>query len=118
MGTIRKGESESSDRPVIRMASPPPPDSGTYTMTLAFDVDLSEEHKSYLEWSKHQPPEDAKPFLDEISHIASEVVNSITTSGMLDSAGWGISLRRGRVIINDVRHVISTEELNSDDEPF
>ena len=45
MVTTRKGKSESSDRPVIRMASPPPPDSGTYTMTLAFDVDLIEEHK-------------------------------------------------------------------------
>ena len=42
----------------------------------------------------------------------------MTTSGMLDSAGWGLSIRRGRVIINDVRHVVNTEELNSDDEPF
>ena len=118
MVTTRKGESESSDRPVIRMTPPPPDDSGTYTMPLAFDVDLREEHRSYVEWSKDQPPQDAKPFLDEISAIGTEVVNSITTSGMLDSAGWGLSIRRGRVIINDVRHVISKKELNSDDEPF
>ena len=85
---------------------------------VVFDVDLREEHKSYMEWSKDQSPQDAKPFLDEISAIGTEVVNSITTSGMLDSAGWGLSIRRGRVIINDVRHVVNTEELNSDDEPF
>ena len=48
MVTTRKGESESSDRPVIRMTPPPPDDSGTYTMTLAFDVDLREEHRSYV----------------------------------------------------------------------
>ena len=118
MVTTRKGESGSTDRPVIQMAPPPPDESGTYTMALVFDVDLREEHKSYMEWSKDQSPQDAKPFLDEISAIGTEVVNSITTSGMLDSAGWGLSIRRGRVIINDVRHVVNTEELNSDDEPF
>jgi hypothetical protein len=113
-------DTEQRIRPIIRMTPPPPPlTGGGYNVTIAFDIDLSKEYKDYLEDIDQQPPEKQRPFLDDISHIAHQIMNGfMDTSASIDASGWGVALRKGRVIVNDVRYVTLAPQYRSEEEPF
>ena len=40
------------------------------------------------------------------------------TAASIDANGWGLSLRKGRVIVNDVRYVTLAPRYRSEEEPF
>ena len=87
-------------------------------MTIAFDVDLAQEHEEYLQYVHRQRPEDQHPFLDEVSYIAQEIMEGFMDQSSIDARGFGLALRKGRVIVNDVRAVALAERYAPKDEPF
>ena len=113
-------DTEQRIRPIIRMTPPPPPlTGGGYNVTIAFDIDLSKEYEEYLEYIDQQPPENQRPFLDEVSYIAHQIMNGfMDTAASIDASGWGLALRKGRVIVNDVRYVTLAPQYRSEEEPF
>ena len=40
------------------------------------------------------------------------------TAASIDASGWGLALRKGRVIVNDVRYVTLAPQYRSEEEPF
>jgi hypothetical protein len=100
------------------MAPDPPSEGGGHNLTIAFDVDLAIEHGHYLQYIREQRPEDQRPFLDEIAFIAQQVMEGFMAASTIDSNGWGLSVRKGRVIVNDVRAVTLAERYAPKDEPF
>ena len=100
------------------MAPDPPSEGGGHNLTIAFDVDLAREHVHYLQYIREQRPEDQRPFLDEIAFIAQQVMEGFMAASTIDSNGWGLSVRKGRVIVNDVRAVTLAERYAPKDEPF
>ena len=106
------------ERPIIRIAPDAPSEGGGHNLTIAFDVDLAREHREYLQYIQQQRPEDQRPFLDEIAFIAQQVMEGFMAASTIDSNGWGLSLRKGRVIVNDVRAAALAERYIPKDEPF
>ena len=109
---------EQDERPIIRMVPAPPSEGGGHNMTIAFDVDLAQEHEEYLQYITRQPPEDQHPFLDEVAYIAQQIMEGFMDQSSIDARGFGLSLRKGRVIVNDVRAVTLAEKYARTDEPF
>ena len=87
-------------------------------MTIAFDVDLAREHDEYLQYIQQQRPDEQRPFLDEIAFIAQQIMEGFVSAATIDSNGWGLSIRKGRVIVNDVRSVSLAERYAPEGEPF
>ena len=112
--------STSTSSPVIQMARKAPSDQGGYNVTIAFDVDLRHEFDEYVAYSKTQPREAQRPFLDEISFVAQQIMNGFVDQSSIDAQGWGIQIRKGRVIVNDVRHVAHADAYKptETEEPF
>ncbi len=109
---------ETDERPIIRMLPDPPSEGGGHNLTIAFDVDLAREHEEYLQYIHRQPPEDQHPFLDEVSYIAQQIMEGFMDQSSIDARGFGLTLRKGRVIVNDVRAVTLAERYIPKDEPF
>jgi len=109
---------EQDERPIIRMVPAPPHEGGGHNMTIAFDVDLAQEHEEYVQYIQRQKPEEQRPFLDEVSYIAQQIMEGFMDQSAIDARGWGLSLRKGRVIVNDVRAVTIAERYAPKDEPF
>ena len=109
---------ETDERPIIRMLPDPPSEGGGHNLTIAFDVDLAREHEEYLQYIPRQPPEDQHPFLDEVSYIAQQIMEGFMDQSSIDARGFGLTLRKGRVIVNDVRAVTLAERYIPKDEPF
>ncbi len=109
---------EQTERPIIRMVPAPPSEGGGHNMTIAFDVDLAQEHEDYLQYSHRQPPEDQHPFLDEVAFMAQQIMEGFMEQAYIDARGWGLHLRKGRVIVNDIRAVTLAERYAPKDEPF
>ena len=107
-----------TERPVVRMVPSPPSEGGGHNLTIAFDVDLAQEHTEYLQYISQQSPEDQRPFLDEVAYIAQQIMDGFMDAATIDSRGWGLSIRKGRVIVNDVRAVTLAERYAPKDEPF
>ena len=106
------------ERPIIRVAPAPPSEGGGHNLTIAFDVDLAQEHEDYLQYVHRQRPEDQHPFLDEVAYIAQEIMEGFMDQSYIDARGFGLALRKGRVIVNDVRAVALAERYAPKDEPF
>ncbi len=106
------------ERPIIRVAPAPPSEGGGHNLTIAFDVDLAQEHEEYLQYVHRQRPEDQHPFLDEMAYIAQEIMEGFMDQSSIDARGFGLALRKGRVIVNDVRAVALAERYAPKDEPF
>ncbi len=106
------------ERPIIRVAPAPPSEGGGHNLTIAFDVDLAQEHEEYLQYVHRQRPEDQHPFLDEVAYIAQEIMEGFMDQSSIDARGFGLALRKGRVIVNDVRAVALAERYAPKDEPF
>lgn len=109
---------EQTERPIIRVAPAPPSESGGHNVTIAFDVDLAQEHEEYLQYLHRQLPEDQRPFLDEVSYIAEQIMEGFMDQACIDARGWGLHIRKGRVIVNDIRAVTLAERYAPKDEPF
>ena len=109
---------ETAERPIIRMLPDPPSEGGGHNLTIAFDVDLARAHEEYLQYIHRQPPEDQHPFLDEVSYIAQQIMEGFMDQSSIDPRGFGLTLRKGRVIANDVRAVTLAERYIPKDEPF
>ena len=107
-----------TERPIIRMVPAPPSEGGGHNLTIAFDVDLAQEHTEYLQYISQQRPDEQRPFLDEVAYIAQQIMDGFMDAGSIDSRGWGLSIRKGRVIVNDVRAVTLAERYAPKDEPF
>ena len=109
---------EQTERPIIRMVPAPPSEGGGHNLTIAFDVDLAQEHTEYLQYIQQQRPDEQRPFLDEVAYIAQEIMEGFMDQSSIDSRGFGLALRKGRVIVNDVRAVALAEKYAPKDEPF
>ena len=107
-----------TERPIIRMVPAPPSEGGGHNLTIAFDVDLAQEHTEYLQYIQQQRPDEQRPFLDEVAYIAQQIMDGFMDAATIDSRGWGLSIRKGRVIVNDVRAVTLAERYAPKDEPF
>ena len=106
------------ERPIIRMVPAPPSEGGGHNLTIAFDVDLAREHEEYVQYIDQQPPEDQHPFLDEVAYIAQQIMEGFMDQSSIDARGFGLALRMGRGIVNDVRAGTLAEKYAPKDEPF
>jgi hypothetical protein len=106
------------ERPIIRMVPDAPREGGGHTMTIAFDVDLAREHDEYLRQIQQQHPDEQRPFMDEVAFIAQQIMEGFMSHAAIDSAGFGLYLRKGRVIVNDVRAVTLADRYVPKAEPF
>ena len=100
------------------MVPSPPSEGGGHNLTIAFDVDLAQEHTEYLQYIQQQRSDEQRPFLDEVAYIAQQIMDGFMDAATIDSRGWGLSIRKGRVIVNDVRAVTLAERYAPKDEPF
>ncbi len=107
-----------NERPIIRMVPAAPSVGGGHNLTIAFDVDLAREHDEYVQYIQSQRPEDQRPFMDDMAYIAQQIMEGFVTAATIDSDGFGLSIRKGRVIVNDVRAVALAEQYMPQDEPF
>jgi hypothetical protein len=107
-----------AERPIIRMVPDPPSEGGGHNLTIAFDVDLALEHAEYIQYIHQQRPDEQRPFMDEVAFIAQQIMEGFMAQSSIDSNGWGLLLRKGRVIVNDVRAVTLADRYVPKDEPF
>jgi hypothetical protein len=107
-----------AERPIIRMVPEAPREGGGHNLTIAFDVDLAREHDEYIRQIHQHQFDEQRPFMDEVAFIAQQIMEGFLTQSFIDSDGFGLALRKGRVIVNDVRAVTLAERYTPQDEPF
>tara|TARA_Y100000310_G_C20494228_1_gene720739 strand:- start:281 stop:610 length:330 start_codon:yes stop_codon:yes gene_type:complete len=104
-------------RPVLRLVDPDSTERDGYRLSLVLNVDLEYEYTEYLEYQQVQPKEARRPFMDDISSVAREIVTKLVELKSVDAGGWTIALRSGSVEVVDTKAVLVSEDQRSE-EPF